>query len=100
MATKIIDVRKYNPKSSDVFFFDNNIWMYLFCPLGGFNKNKQKFYSAFLQSVQVANGTIFINSLVLSEFTNRYLRMDFEQWKKETKNYSADFKKDFVGIVR
>jgi hypothetical protein len=26
--------------------------------------------------------------------------MDFEQWKKETQNYSADFKKDFIGKKR
>lgn len=100
MAANIIDIKSYTPKSSDVFFFDNNIWMYIFCPLGDYNKNRQKEYSTFLKSIQCSNGTIFINSLILSEFTNRYLRMDFEQWKKDTKNYGADFKRDYVGSSR
>ena len=97
MAANIIDIKKYSPKSSDVFFFDNNIWMHLFCPLGNYNKKQQNTYSSFLQITQTPRSTIFISSMVLSEFANRYLRMDFEQWKKSTQNYGADFKRDYVG---
>ncbi|MCJ7448785.1 MAG: type II toxin-antitoxin system VapC family toxin [Bacteroidales bacterium] len=100
MAVKVIDITNYSPKSLDVFFFDNSVWMYLFCPLGSYNKNKQKYYSAFLQSIKTSRSTIFISSLVLSEFANRYLRMDFERWKDETNNFTADFKNDFVGTQR
>lgn len=96
MAANIVNIKNYTPKSSDVFFFDNNIWMFLFCPIGDYNQKRQKVYSSFLQSIQTSRGTIFISSLVLSEFTNRYLRMDFELWKKTTGDYSADFKKDYV----
>jgi len=74
--------------------------MYLFCPLGNYNIKRQKCYSAFLQNIQTCMSSIFINSLVLSEFANRYLRMDYEQWKKETKNYNAEYKKHFVGTPR
>ena len=38
--------------------------------------------------------------MVLSEFSNRYLRMDFEQWKKDTGNYNAEFKNEYVGGQR
>lgn len=100
MASKIQDIKEYSPKSSDVFFFDNNVWMYLFCPLGDYNIKKQKSFSSFLQSVSTSRSTIFINSLILSEFTNRYLRIDFELWIKENSNYSAEFKKDYVGTDR
>lgn len=100
MAAKVIDIKTYTPKSLDIFFFDNNIWMYLFCPLGNYNKSHQKQYSNFLQSIQTSKSTIFINSMVLSEFSNRYLRMDFEQWKKDTGNYIAEFKSDYVGCAR
>lgn len=100
MAARVIDIKSYSPKALDVFFFDNNVWMYLFCPLGNYNKNKQKLYSSFLQSIQTAKSTIFISSLILSEFTNRYLRMDFELWKEETNFPLAVFKKDFIGIER
>jgi len=100
MAAKKIDITKYSPKSSDIFFFDNNVWMYLFCPLGNYEFKRQKHYSVFLQDIQASRGSIFINSMVLSEFANRYLRMDFEQWKKKTNNYSAEYKKNFVGSSR
>lgn len=97
MAAKISDVKSYSPKSSDNLFFDNNIWMYLFCPLGNYNQKKQKIYSSFFKEVQTAGSTIFISSLVLSEFSNRYLRMDFDLWKDNTGNHSAEFKKDYIG---
>lgn len=100
MAAKLTDITKYHPKSSDIFFFDNNVWMYLFCPLGNFNKSKQKYYSSFLQSVTTSRSTIFISSMVLSEFSNRNLRMDFDLWKDETSNHSAEFKRDYVGTNR
>ena len=100
MASDIIDIKSYAPKSSDIYFFDNNIWMYLFCPLGNYKQNRQKIYSSFLQDINTTKGTIFINSLILSEFTNRYLRIDFDLWKKETGNHGADYKKDYVGISR
>ena len=100
MAANLIDINSYTPKSSDVFFFDNNIWMYLFCPLGNYNQNRQRIYSSFLQSIQTSRGTIFTTSLILSEFSNRYLRMDFEQWKRDSGNITADFKRDYVGSTQ
>jgi predicted nucleic acid-binding protein len=99
MTAKILDITTYSPKSTDLFFFDNNVWMYLFCPLGSYNKSKQKHYSSFLQGVIASHGTIFINSMVLSEFTNRYLRMDFELWKVG-KAFTIQYKKDYVGTQR
>jgi predicted nucleic acid-binding protein len=95
MAAKIIDITQYSPKSSDIFFFDNNIWMYLFCPLGNYNKQKQKYYSSFLRSINSSRSTVFINSMVLSEFANRYLRLDFDLWKKETQKLQPDFKSEY-----
>ncbi len=97
MAANVLDIKKYSPRSSDIFFFDNNVWMYIFCPLGNYNKAKQSIYSSLLQNITSAKGTIFINSLILSEFTNRYLRMDFEQWKKQNNYYNFGFKKDYIG---
>jgi hypothetical protein len=100
MAARVLDISKYIPKALETFYFDNSVWMYLFCPLGNYNSLKQKHYSAFLQSIRTSNGTIFISSLILSEFANRYLRMDFERWKAETNKPTAKFKSDFVGTPR
>ena len=100
MAAKLTDITKYDPKSSDIFFFDNNVWMYLFCPLGNYNRSKQRCYSSFLQSITTSRSTIFISSMILSEFSNINLRMDFNLWKDEAGMHSADFKRDYVGTTR
>lgn len=100
MAVEVINVNDYKPKSSDIFFFDNNIWMLLFCPLGNFRKTSQKAYSAFLQNIQSSRSTVFITSLVLSEFANASLRIDFVQWKELTGNITANYKSDYVGSTR
>lgn len=100
MAAKITDITSYLPKSCDIFFFDNNVWMYLFCPLGNYNKSKQKNYSTFLKKIETSRSTIFISSMILSEFSNRNLRMDFDLWKEDTGKINVDFKKDYVGTKR
>lgn len=94
----LIDINNYIPKSMDNFFFDNNIWIYLFCPIGNHNKIKQKLYSSFLQKIRSSNATIWINSLVLSEFFNTSIKLDYNLWKdEELRNGSRfiDFKKDY-----
>lgn len=94
--SNVLDIRKYNPTSSDTFFFDNNIWMFLFCPLGNYSQKQQNIYSSFLTSALSARATIFVNSLVLSEFTNSFLRLDYEQWLRTSGFPGAKFKKDYI----
>ncbi len=95
--TKIYDINNYQPKASEVFFFDANVWMFLFGPIGDFKKQKQKSYSTFFDAIVTSNATIWINSLVLSEFCNAWLRIEFEEWKKKPENTSKkNYKRDFV----
>jgi len=91
------DISSYQPKFNESFFFDANIWIFLYCPIANTGKRKQNIYSNFLASVQRSNAGIYINSLVLSEFANRYLRIEFDFWKKEPGNANCIYKKDFVG---
>lgn len=92
----ILDITKYRPQRTDMFFFDNNAWIFIFCPLGEYDRHKQHIYSSFLHSVLKAEASIYINSLILSEFCNRYLRFDFSVWKNENRLYNADYKHDYV----
>jgi predicted nucleic acid-binding protein len=100
MAINIIDIRTYQPKSTDVFFFDNNIWMFLFCPIGNYEPYKQKQYSTFFKYIQTAKATVFVNSLVLSEFANTYFRLDFKLWKNTEKHYDGNYKQDYIPTKR
>jgi predicted nucleic acid-binding protein len=95
----IVRIGDYQPKASDVFFFDNNIWMFLFCPLGNYQLKRQQAYSNFFQLLLSRQLPIFVNSLVLSEFSNRYLRLDFDLANKGSATY-LNYKKDYVGSPR
>lgn len=97
MAANKIDIKSYQPKSGDCFYFDNNVWIYLFEPLGNYNKHLQQTYSNFLAATRSVGATIFINSMILSEFSNRVLRFNFEDWKKKSGSASSDYKRDFIG---
>ncbi len=95
---RVFDISDYTPKTSENYFFDNNVWMFLFCPLASYDRRKQDRYSRFFQQLVSGKQKIFINSLVLSEFANAYLRIDFNLWKAKKENAGkGDYKRDFVG---
>jgi hypothetical protein len=88
-------ISKYSVGPSEEFFFDTCVWLYIFAPLAGARKDKQIIYSKLYGEVLSRGATIWINSQVVAEYINRYLRLEFDQWKKLTGNPWADFKKDF-----
>ena len=92
----VVDVKRYIPKSSDKFFFDNNIWIHLNCPIGSVNYQLQKKYSLLQQSIISSKASIFVNSLVLSEFANTSLRIDFDIWRKKQATAGLHYKKDYI----
>lgn len=93
--SKLLNIKDYQPASNDIFFFDNNIWMFLFGPIVNNRKKQQQQYSDFFKAVKSVGSGIWINSLVLSEFCNAWLRIEFSKWKRSV-GY-GDYKKDFVG---
>jgi predicted nucleic acid-binding protein len=97
---KVSDIFNYEPKTMDSYFFDTNVWIYIFCPIANSNKKAQQRYSGFYQQLLRGKHAIFVNSLVISEFANAYLRIDFNLWKKEERLPQADYKKDFVKSER
>lgn len=98
--SNIVNINNYCPNRNDRFFFDTNIWIYLFCPIANYKPSIVKKYSAFLKKLIQVKASIFISSLVLSEFFNTYARIEFNLLKrKNPKNYK-DFKKDFRGTER
>lgn len=91
----VCKISGYTVGPTEEFFFDTNVWMFLFAPLAGSKANKQKAYSVFLGEIITRGATIWINSQVIAEYVNRCLRIEFEEWKKRTSKYGADYKKDF-----
>lgn len=93
MATcKIID-HKVSPFNS--YIFDTNVWIYLFAPLAGSKKYKQKVYSKLLADILSRKAIIWISSIIVSEYVNAVLKLAFKQWMRNNNLYNADFKHDF-----
>ena len=93
--SNIIAIDSYQPQDKDKFFFDTNIWMYLYCPLGNYKREVIKKYDGFLKKAIGVKSSVFISSLVLSEFFNAYTRLEFNILKEKEPSKYRDFKKDF-----
>lgn len=99
MPNQVIKLKDFSAKTGQSYFFDNNIWMFLFCPIASSAAHKQRAYSSLLSKLILLKSPIFVNSLVLSEFSNRYLKLDFNMVNKnpETAGKFPDYKRDYVG---
>ena len=92
---EIIKASQHQPSKSFSYMFDTNIWLYIYGPVAGSNARKQRVYSNLLSAILNRNATIFINSLILSEYINRVLRIGFDQWKNLTCNNVASYKYEY-----
>ena len=61
MSNKI-DISTYNPTKNDSFFVDNNVWMYLFCPVGNYNEYLVNTYNTFFFKILKNKCTIYTSS--------------------------------------
>lgn len=100
---KVENVKSFIVHSDDEFFFDTNVWIFLFAPIANYKRAKQKAYANLLKDIQTVRATININSMVISEYINTCLRLNFKDWEYSTKfipqyPYTrADFKRDYRG---
>lgn len=91
MMSKVISLKKYQPQSTDRFFFDANVWLYIFCPIGNYKQSLVASYTSFFQNIIKTRATILTSSLILSEVINRWLKLEFPQGVKknrDTKKYA------------
>lgn len=81
----------YQFTSSDEIFIDTNVWLYLFNP---YTKSDYG-YSAIIQKIIDSGAKIYITEQVLSEFSNRIVRLSFNRYKDERQNKKISYKKKF-----
>ena len=93
--TKIQHIKDFIVSPVDSYFFDANVWIYIYGVSSGYEKKKQEKYSQLYRDILDRKASLFITALVLSELVNRILRIDFEGWKKSQNRINASFKKDF-----
>jgi len=93
--SKILDIRHYQPVTSEKFLFDTNIWIYLYYPMGDYDNHKARNYANFFQRARNVHSTLLTSALIISEFINRCLRFEFAILQEKEPDKYIDFKKDY-----
>lgn len=95
-SVKILRPEQYSPRKSDHIFFDTNIWLNIYTPTGEYgNKQIIRKTSSLFKKILESGATIYVSSLILSEFFNAYARIIFQSKKEQDPNKYQDYKKDF-----
>ena len=94
MMNNVMDVETYIPQDGDKYFFNANIWLYFYCPIGNYNKNTISKYDGFLKRALNNDTTIYVSSLIASEIINAWLRLDFNILRRN-KTVRNDYKQDY-----
>ena len=83
--------------TSDKIIIDANVLIYVYCPLNSAQYDDYiSHYSEILEKISKAKASVYVNSLIISEFINRWLRMDF----KKSAFSNEDFKRDYRASER
>lgn len=92
MSTK--DVSTFTPQKNQIFILDTNVLIKLFYPMLKTAPEARKPYEELYRKILLADSTLLISSIQISEFINRCIRFQFGLWKG-TQNENVDFKKDY-----
>lgn len=84
-----IDIRHHRFNASDRLLVDANVWMFVHGPLPCPSRLSDAYSKALLQ-MRASKCQVFIDILILSEFVNRFARIEFDQTSPSIK--PANFK--------
>lgn len=90
--SNIYYIGNYELRKEDKFFFDTNIWIYVYYPLGAHRTDTIKLYDTFLKKVMLKGSRIYTSSLVLSEFINRWFKLEYRLQKDSTGQSNLKYK--------
>ena len=100
MRNKIHDLNRYNFAKDEIVLVDANIWLYLFPAPSESSLSVTRQYSSAFKTILDTKVTIAINSLILSEYLNRYCRIEWVALHKTTYPKFKDFRKstDYTSV--
>lgn len=84
MAMRAEEITHYDFAPSDELFLDANIWLFVYAPQRPGN-SQVDIYSKALADILKAKSKIYIDVLILSEFINRYARIQYNLLPDEVK---------------
>ncbi|MBI4801907.1 MAG: PIN domain-containing protein [Elusimicrobia bacterium] len=89
MKNKAYDLAKYVFHKDEPLLLDANVWLYLYPAPSGKLLWHANSYSNALKSMLTAGSHLVMDALILSEYINRYCRIE---WKALHKRSQPDFK--------
>lgn len=101
MKNKAYNLAFYSFSSNEQVLVDTNIWLYLFpAPTNPSNRFANQYSTAFSNLV-AAHAQPVLDPMVLSEYLNRYIRIEWEGNYKSEHPQFKDFRNssDFLGIA-
>jgi len=93
--SRLLDVSSYNPIEGEQFFLDANVWLHLFCPIGDYKRDTVDKYNKFFLKLKTKKARIYTSLMVLSEFFNAYMRIEFKMLQDTDSAKYIYFKKDY-----
>lgn len=98
-----IDVGSHSFSGAERLFFDANIWLFLYGPTIGYRSRQISLYADAWKRIRRAKSAVYIDALVISEFINRFSRLEYDQTANMNQRYRKfkDFRKspDFQPIA-
>lgn len=77
--------------SNDRIIVDTNVLIYVYCPINSEAKEGiVSHYSMMLNKIQTSGASVFINSLIVSEFFNVWAKLDFK--RSGLKDYKNEYR--------
>lgn len=88
-------------REDDGLLIDTNVWLRLNGPQVREDQKTRK-YSDALRKIRHAQGDVFVDILVLSEFVNKYLRIKYKAWKPIPEASFKDFRSstDYPAVAK
>ena len=101
MKNKAYDLSSYSFSSDEQILVDTNVWLYLFPAPGNPPYNFAQQYSTAFANLVSAQAQPVIDPMVLSEYLNRYIRIEWEGNYRSLYPKFKGFRKsqDFSAVV-
>ncbi len=101
MRNKAFDLSAYSFSSDEKILIDTNIWLYLFPAPGNPSQRFARQYSTAFANLVSAQAQPILDPMVLSEYLNRYIRIEWDGNYKSTYPRFKDFRNspDFLAVV-
>ncbi len=95
---KTIKISNHQVSGANEYFFDTNVWLYLYAPIVKVSQGKQQQYAKLFRDIIDRKACLYITFSIISEYINSVLRMEFKHWKDANQGKSVaglDFKRHY-----